>query len=749
MTTAIAAAPSSDRSATGALLITGIVLATLTEAIASTVLSLGRNDIIGDTYATPDEFAWLDIGYTALKLIGFMTAPWLMTRVNPRSLIIASTLFMGAACGLAAITARLDLLVALRMIQGFSGGTLLVGGQAIIFLAYPRSHQPILQALFAMGSVVAPATIAPALQGWLVDTQSWTWIFFSVVPVALAAAGLLLIADSPQSATTARRPFDWIGFLLISVTFLCFTYVLSQGSRWRWFEEPRILWLTVIGAAALLVFLGQQVVAKGQGLLDFTVFRSDDFCFAFIVSFVAGAALFGSAFLIPSFAVSALAFTPTDAGALLLPSGALFIGALLLAAYLMQVRGIPPVATVPFGILAIMVAMWMLSGSTSESGADDMMAAILLRGLGLGFLFLSITLIAFTNLNERNRAGGIGLFNAGRQLGGLMGVAGLQTLIDHNVTGNLAVLGAQVTAGVPAVSERLATTTAMLAARGMDAMAASRAATSLLGRAVTGQSTVIAFDTAFNAVALLFVVAAPVLVSIKIGFSLHAKMSAARSPNAEEVHPMPNSVQPDNAVSDARTDIVLAISKALADPSDAPADLTGILHRSGYSEEDIRSTFGSFDDLVVAIAEHEALLISQPLARSMHPGTLDDIRNTLLAFGFVAWKENSTTLVGLVRMMMAEGTRNPSLKKRVYEVGPAIVTMKLREFLSEANERGILSVSDAQLYAEQLMGLMREPLYQALMLNPATGEEGAAADRVKASIERFVHGCTVARSATA
>src|SRR5688572_127950 len=268
---------------------------------------------------------------------------------------------------------------------------------------------------------------------------------------------------------------------------------------------------------------------RSKGALDFTLFRSDDFCFAFIVSFVAGAALFGSAFLIPSFAVSVLAFTPTDAGQLLLPSGALFIGSLLIAAWLMQVRGIPPVATVPFGILTIMVAMWMLSGSTSESGANDMMAAILLRGLGLGFLFLSITLIAFSHLDNRNRASGIGLFNAGRQLGGLMGVAGLQTLIDHNVAANFAVVGANVTAGVPAVSERLTATTAMLIARGMDAAAASRAATSLLGRAVAGQSTVIAFDTAFNSVALLFVIAAPVLVSIKIGLSRYAKMRAARS----------------------------------------------------------------------------------------------------------------------------------------------------------------------------------------------------------------------------
>jgi DHA2 family multidrug resistance protein len=134
-----------------------------------------------------------------------------------------------------------------------------------------------------------------------------------------------------------------------------------------------------------------------------------------------------------------------------------------------------------------------------------------------------------------------------------MGVALLQRLIDHNVATNFAVLGASVTAGVPAVSERLTTTTAMLAARGMDAVAASRAATSLLGRIVTGQSTVIAFDAAFNAVALLFVIAAPVLVTIKIGLSRYTKMRMHRHPGPRKLdmrHPAPKSVLAGNAGSD-------------------------------------------------------------------------------------------------------------------------------------------------------------------------------------------------------
>src|SRR5690606_9881238 len=112
--------------------------------------------------------------------------------------------------------------------------------------------------------------------------------------------------------------------------------------------------------------------------------------------FVAGAALFGSAYLIPSFVMSVLSFSPTDAGLLLLPSGLLFVLSLFVCAFLMQACRVSPIATVPFGIVMIMVAMWMLSGSTRESGTDDLMAAILLRGFSLGFLFLSITLIAFS-----------------------------------------------------------------------------------------------------------------------------------------------------------------------------------------------------------------------------------------------------------------------------------------------------------------------------------------------------------------
>ena len=92
----------------------------------------------------------------------------------------------------------------------------------------------------------------------------------------------------------------------------------------------------------------------------------------------------------------------------------------------------------------------------------------------------------------------------------------IQTIIDHRAVADKAVLSAALTPGTPAVAERLASTTSLLVARGMEAGAAAKAAAGMLARAVTGQATVIAFDTAFMVVALLFVVAAPIIVSVKI-----------------------------------------------------------------------------------------------------------------------------------------------------------------------------------------------------------------------------------------
>ena len=100
-----------------------------------------------------------------------------------------------------------------------------------------------------------------------------------------------------------------------------------------------------------------------------------------------------------------------------------------------------------------------------------------------------------------------------------MGVAGLLTLIDVNNAQNAAILASHVTAGTPAVIQRLAATAGQLMQKGLDSVTAERIATSGLARIAGGQASVLAFETAFLAVALLFVCAAPVLILVRLSLS--------------------------------------------------------------------------------------------------------------------------------------------------------------------------------------------------------------------------------------
>ena len=501
-----------------AILLVGITLAAGMDAISGTALSIGQIDMLGDTHATPDEFAWLGIAYLTAKLTAFVFAAWLGARFGADRSLLAAILLLSLASLGSALTADIDALIAWRLLQGAAGGVLLAGGQTMLLQVFSRRRQPLVQAVFAIGAVMAPTTLAPALQGWIVDSLSWTWIFLLNLPLgaaATAAVALGLPAAPPATRKTTR--LDGIGLTILAIAMICVVFLLQQGSRWNWFDAPRIVYVSLLGGAALGGFVIWETYRQGHNpLLDFSAFRNAGFAFGFVVSFVAGFALSGSAFLIPSFALSTLGFSATWAGLLLLPSGIMVGLGLLGAGVLVQYRGVPPFRLVPGGILLFMTAMWLLSGSTGESGPGDLMPALLLRGLGLGLLFVALTLVTLLGLKGDAIAHGAGLFNAGKQLGGLIGISALQTYLDHQAALNRGVLITHLTPGDPVFAERQAVLAQLLTSRSLDPESAAMAALGVIRHAVQTQVAVLSFDEAFLLVALLFVVAAPILIGFKL-----------------------------------------------------------------------------------------------------------------------------------------------------------------------------------------------------------------------------------------
>jgi DHA2 family multidrug resistance protein len=282
------------------LLLAGLSSAAVMDAINGTALSIARAQMMGSSHATPDEFAWINIAYVVAKLTMFPIAVWLAARVGLRRTLLGATslLLVGAlSCGM---TTDLGQLVACRAAQGAGGAVLLVAAQTLLFQIFPGHQQGVVQAVFALAVVMMPMTIAPALQGWVTDTLSWSWIFLLTLP--FGAIGLLSLLLPVDERPRRAGRLDWPGVVLLGIAMGCLVFVLQEGSRYDWLEEPKVTHLAIGGVATLALFIVWEIHVQGRDpLIDFSVLRNQHFTFGFIVSFVAGCALFGSAFIIPAF----------------------------------------------------------------------------------------------------------------------------------------------------------------------------------------------------------------------------------------------------------------------------------------------------------------------------------------------------------------------------------------------------------------------------------------------------------------
>lgn len=510
------AGPQTQGTTTPWIILSLLILATAMDAINSSVLMIARGHIMGATRTTPDEVAWVNMAYLAAKLTAFPIAARMCLRIAPGSLVLAATTaLLGASVG-CAMTESLGTLIGWRIVQGQAGSLLLVSSQFLLFQLFSRRQQGVVQALFAFSVIMAPTTLTPILQGWAVDTGTWSWIFLANVPLGLCGLAASLLLPFGRVADAPKHPFDWVGACLLAAGMTAIVFVTQEGSRYNWFDEPEIVKVTIAAAIAMVAFIGRLFLSQQQGpLIEFAPFRDEHFSFGFLVSFVAGCALFGSAFIIPAFATSVLALSPTYAGLLLLPSSLVICIGLLLAGSAIQFKSLDPTRPIPLGILCFMVAMWMMSGSTSQSGLPDLVPDLLLRGLGLGLLFVSLTLVTLNGLNGVALAHGIALFSMGRQLGGQAGTAWLGTYLDHQIALNRTVLSQHINAANPAFIEHRDAIEAALIARGLNPENAGQAAVSIIQQHLQQQVATVSFNECFLAVALLFLGVAPILIACR------------------------------------------------------------------------------------------------------------------------------------------------------------------------------------------------------------------------------------------
>lgn len=499
------------------ILLAAMVIALLTEGIGAAILSFARDEIRGSLSATVDEFAWLSIVYLASKALGFLLAPWACGRLGARDAMAASLSVLVTLLCMMTLSESWAGQMAIFTGLGLGGGVMVVSAQALLFQSFATSRQPGLQMLYALGTAFVATSVAPGMMGTLVVHWDWRWICAVAIGTGLLVLALLHTTRVGTRAVSKEVPFDMVLIAMATVALFCFSYVATQGQRWNWFEAPRILAAFFISMVALVLAVIRLVrQAPEARMLDLSAFSNVNFAFLFLASFAAGFALSGTGYLVPAYAAAGLGMNSAQIGQLLLGGAFAFVGAVCLSAFVLPRLHIPLVASVPVGLLCLMASMWLLAQQARGAGVAELMPAILLRSGAIGFLLLSIALIALSWMPRPLVPHGSALIAFARQLAGFVGTGYLGTVVAHQTELNSQVLGAHLSSGDAWLASRIAGMTAQFAGEGMSAPDAAIAAMQQIGRQLAAQAAAVAWNRAFLTVALFFFCAAPVLIAARV-----------------------------------------------------------------------------------------------------------------------------------------------------------------------------------------------------------------------------------------
>ena len=254
----------------------------------------------------------------------------------------------------------------------------------------------------------------------------------------------------PPGQARRQGDVDWIGIGLLIVGLACLQYVLEEGERDDWFADTTIIRLAVISGFCLSTAAVVAALRRNRHpVINLRVLKNRELAASIFLFVSLGFGLYGGTFIFPLFTESILGFTPTETGLALLPGGiATGITALICGRLLNGERPLADARVlIAIGVCIFLVAMWKLGHLTTDAGEGDVRVALMVRGAGLGLLFVPINNVAYGSLEPKDAQQAAGLINLARQLGGSFGIAILATFVTVHTQYHRADLVTNVYAG--------------------------------------------------------------------------------------------------------------------------------------------------------------------------------------------------------------------------------------------------------------------------------------------------------------
>jgi len=381
-----------------------------------------------DFDASTTTIEWVVTAYLLSLAVFIPVSGWAGDRFGTkRTFLFALSVFTLGSL-LCAIAWDIESLIAFRVLQGVGGGMLTPVGTAMLFRAFPPAERAQAAALLAIPTAVAPAT-GPVLGGYLVEYQSWHWIFLINIPVGLAGllvAGLFLREEKQASPGRLDVP----GFVLSATGLAAVMYALVEAGS-RGFDDTRVLASGLPGLALLAVFCIVEL-RTDEPLIDIRLLGDKLFRAANTVQFAGFAGYAGALFLLPLLLQAEMGFSPLESGLITFPQA---IGVAMMVLPVNRLyRRVGPRRLVMIGTAGgtlTTLAFLLVDLETSRWWIQLIMLA---RGWSFAFALVPMQAVAFATISSELTGRASAIFNAGRQVAASFGVALLGTVLTNRLT---------------------------------------------------------------------------------------------------------------------------------------------------------------------------------------------------------------------------------------------------------------------------------------------------------------------------
>jgi DHA2 family multidrug resistance protein len=462
------------------------------------IVSASLSQIQAGLSASSDEVTWVQTAYLVAEVIMIPLSGFLSRAFSTRYIFVASAAgftLMSFAC---ANASSIESMIFWRALQGFIGGGMIPTVFASAYTIFPRSRQPIVAPIIGLVATLAP-TIGPTVGGYLTDMFSWHWLFLvNIIPGIIVSLACWLLIDFDEPDLSLLKRFDWFGLAGMAAFLGAMEYALEEGPSKDWFEStPVVTALAISGAGAILFFW--RAFRAPQPIVDLTAFRDRNFWTGSLFSFVMGIGLYGLTYIYPVYLASVRGYSSLMIGQTMFVTGVcMFIMAPISGRLMGKVD---PRLMIAVGFAGFGLGTLQASYITQDWDFWELLVPQMLRGFSLMLCMVPINNLALGTMPPQKMKNASGLFNLTRNLGGAVGLALINTLLDKRMDLHIARLHEAVSWGHTTADETMTKLTAAFASRGSDAALAATKEMMLMARR---QAEVMALGDVFLALTVIF-----------------------------------------------------------------------------------------------------------------------------------------------------------------------------------------------------------------------------------------------------